>query len=115
MSFVSRCLAVYLSLTTLGGVSGLQLTVTDSSSVKSVASDVAYGMMKYYHGNETGGTVGLLPNPYYWWEAGAMFMTMIEYWYCMYTTVFQEFLTLHTYTLPQTPETRPIIMLRRTR
>ena len=26
-------------------------------------------------------SVGLLPDPYYWWEAGAMFGQMIEYWY----------------------------------
>lgn len=25
--------------------------------------------------------VGLLPEPYYWWEAGAMFGQMIEYWF----------------------------------
>src|SRR5947207_1116546 len=38
-------------------------------------------MMKYYNGNQTGQTPGLLPGPYYWWEAGAMFGQMIEYWY----------------------------------
>jgi mannan endo-1,6-alpha-mannosidase len=37
--------------------------------------------MTYYTGNETGGTPGNLPAPYYWWEAGAMFMTLINYWY----------------------------------
>ena len=38
-------------------------------------------MMKYYTGNETGGIPGNLPAPYYWWEAGAMFGTLIDYWY----------------------------------
>lgn len=37
--------------------------------------------MSYYSGNDTGGTPGILPSPYYWWEAGAMFGEMIEYWY----------------------------------
>lgn len=37
--------------------------------------------MKYYNGNQTGGIPGLLPGPYYWWEAGAMFGAMIDYWY----------------------------------
>lgn len=38
--------------------------------------------MKYYTGNQTGNpaTVGLLPAPYYWWEAGAVWGAMIEYW-----------------------------------
>ena len=38
-------------------------------------------MMIYYTGNDTGGTPGNLPSPYYWWEAGAMFMTLVNYWY----------------------------------
>lgn len=41
--------------------------------------------MSYYHGNETGQTPGILPGPppagdYYWWEAGAMWGTLIDYW-----------------------------------
>lgn len=38
-------------------------------------------MMKYYTGNNTGDVAGNLPDPYYWWEAGAMFGIMIDYWY----------------------------------
>lgn len=25
--------------------------------------------------------MGLLPDPYYWWEAGALFGQMVEYWF----------------------------------
>jgi hypothetical protein len=50
-------------------------------SIKSAASTVAYGMMKYYTGNNTGDVPGNLPSPYYWWEAGGMFGVMIDYWY----------------------------------
>lgn len=39
-------------------------------------------MMNYYHGNESGQIPGLLPQPYYWWEAGAMFGSLIDY--CSY-------------------------------
>jgi len=39
-------------------------------------------MMNYYKGNLTGQTPGLLPGPYYWWEAGAMWGSLIDYWYC---------------------------------
>ena len=38
-------------------------------------------MMKYYTGNETGGTPGNLPDPYFWWEAGAMFGSLLDYYY----------------------------------
>jgi mannan endo-1,6-alpha-mannosidase len=64
----------------------LDLTVSSVDSVKSVASTIAHEMMTYYSGNETGGTPGLLPGPcasvecYYWWEAGAMFGSLINYW-----------------------------------
>ncbi|MCJ1310726.1 hydrolase 76 protein [Agyrium rufum] len=39
--------------------------------------------MTYYTGNLTNNTanVGLLPSPYYWWEAGAMWGAMVDYWY----------------------------------
>ncbi|KAI9845621.1 MAG: hydrolase 76 protein [Sclerophora amabilis] len=49
--------------------------------IKSAASTVAYGMMKYYTGNHTGGVPGNLPEGYYWWECGAMFMSLMDYWY----------------------------------
>jgi mannan endo-1,6-alpha-mannosidase len=51
------------------------------ASIKSAASTISYGLMKYYTGNNTGDNPGNLPSPYYWWEAGAMFGTMVEYWY----------------------------------
>lgn len=38
-------------------------------------------MMTYYTGNQTGKEPGLLPAPYYWWEAGAMWGGMVEYWH----------------------------------
>ncbi|KAE8386170.1 glycoside hydrolase [Aspergillus alliaceus] len=48
-------------------------------SVKEAASTAALGMLKYYHGNEPGQTPGTLDGT--WWEAGAMFMTLVQYWH----------------------------------
>ncbi|KAK5736208.1 hypothetical protein LTR17_007548 [Elasticomyces elasticus] len=62
-------------------VSAITLDTTDANSIRSAASTIAHGMMSYYSGNVTGGTPGLLPGPYYWWEAGAMFGSLIDYWY----------------------------------
>jgi len=47
-------------------------------------------MMTYYTGNQTGGVPGNLPNPYYWWEAGAMFGAMIDYWYYTGDTTYND-------------------------
>lgn len=68
-----------------------------AASVKDAASTIAYGLMKYYTGNNSGDVPGNLPDPYYcglssflWsqvqglpeagWEAGGMFGTMVDYW-----------------------------------
>ena len=43
---------------------------------------MAFSLVSYYSGNESGQTPGVLPNPpYYWWEAGGMFNSLIDYWY----------------------------------
>nr|POF17622.1 mannan endo-1,6-alpha-mannosidase dcw1 [Quercus suber] len=74
-----------LALAPLGArlVGALTLDPTSESSIKQVASQVAYGMMKYYTGNNTGDVPGNLPQPYYWWETGGMFGQVVDYWYCM--------------------------------
>lgn len=61
--------------------SAIELNLDDEASVKSAASTIAYGLLSYYTGNNTGDTPGNLPDPYFWWEAGAMFGTMVDYWY----------------------------------
>lgn len=42
--------------------------------------------MSYYDGDQPGRTPGILPGPppggpYYWWQAGAMWGTLIDYWF----------------------------------
>ena len=49
--------------------------------------------MSYYVGNQTGhsASLGLLPfPPYYWWESGAMWGTMIDYWYYTKDTSYND-------------------------
>ena len=78
------------SLAPLAGLLSLSNAVTldlsSQDSIKSVTANLAHDMMTYYSGNLTGETPGLLPGPcestacYYWWEAGAMFGSLINYW-----------------------------------
>ncbi|KAJ5625257.1 Mannan endo-1-6-alpha-mannosidase DCW1, partial [Penicillium lagena] len=49
-------------------------------SIKSAASTVAYDLVTFYSGNDTGNVAGNLPSPYYWWEAGGFFGSLINYW-----------------------------------
>ncbi|KAI6897536.1 hypothetical protein KC334_g10258, partial [Hortaea werneckii] len=68
-------------LAVAGTTNALELQIDSEDSVKQAAKTIAFGMVKYYHGNESGQIPGLLPQPYYWWEAGAMFGALIDYWY----------------------------------
>lgn len=49
-------------------------------SIRSAARTVAAGVMGYYTG-DVDGAIGIFPSPYYWWEAGAVWGAMIDYWY----------------------------------
>lgn len=78
------------ALCTLPIATAIDLDTSSTDSIKNAASTVAYNMMSYYSGNETGDTPGWLPEPYYWWEAGAMFSAMVDYWYFTNDTTYND-------------------------
>ncbi|KAI0155407.1 glycoside hydrolase family 76 protein [Hypoxylon sp. FL1284] len=64
----------------------LEVDLDDPDSIKSAAKEVAYDLMTYYKGNLSGMVPGILPGPppdgdYYWWQGGALWGTMIDYWH----------------------------------
>lgn len=82
---VYRAAAALLLSATLANAQSTYSLDTDDDIRKS-ASTLAFDLISYYHGNETGQTPGILPGPppagdYYWWEAGAMWGAMIDYWH----------------------------------
>lgn len=59
-----------------------------SDEIRQSARSLAYDMMLFYKGNQSGEIPGILPGPptehkgdYYWWEGGAMMGTYIDYWF----------------------------------
>lgn len=55
-------------------------------------------MMSYYTGNISGqwnipGLLAQPPSGYYWWEAGAMWGTMIDYWHFTGDTSYNDVVT----------------------
>ncbi|KAL1841345.1 hypothetical protein VTJ49DRAFT_7125 [Mycothermus thermophilus] len=58
----------------------IELDLNSEDSIKDAASTIAFGLVRYYTGNYTGDTPGNLPDPYFWWEAGAMFGALVDYW-----------------------------------
>ncbi|GAB1317403.1 Mannan endo-1,6-alpha-mannosidase [Madurella fahalii] len=87
-TMASRALALLLLAATGANTQRdrLEVDLDSADSIKSAARAVAANLMTYYHGDEPGQTPGILPGPppngpYYWWQAGAMFGTLIDYWY----------------------------------
>lgn len=69
------------------------LTCSLSDSIKGVAGQVAHDLMGFYNGNQSGQTPGLLPQPYYQWEAGGMLLTMIDYFYYTGDATYNDLVT----------------------
>ncbi|KAF2203979.1 hypothetical protein GQ43DRAFT_388884 [Delitschia confertaspora ATCC 74209] len=70
-------LAAFLPL-----ASAVQLNPDDEGSLKSACALYARGLINYYKNNATDTPrqdIGILPKPLYWWEAGAMWGSYIEY------------------------------------
>ena len=59
---------------------------------------MAQNLLSYYHGHEPGQTPGILPGPppgglYFWWEGGALWGTMIDYWHYTKDTAYNTLTT----------------------
>ncbi|KAK3388829.1 glycosyl hydrolase family 76-domain-containing protein [Sordaria brevicollis] len=75
----ARLIAALLMATSMAA--GYDLDLSSIDSLKHAASFMAQDMMSFYSGDQPGGIPGLLPQPYYWWEAGALMGSLIDYWY----------------------------------
>ncbi|KAF1358890.1 mannan endo-1,6-alpha-mannosidase DCW1 precursor [Lizonia empirigonia] len=81
MKFSSALGAVGASSVLMSTVGAITLDITSPDSIKSAAKSLAANMRSYYTGDRIGDTPGNLPDPYYWWECGAMFNALIDYWF----------------------------------
>lgn len=59
----------------------MEIDFDDSSSIARGLSTIADGLMDYYTGKRPGQAIGMFSDPYYWWEAGAAWGSMLDYWY----------------------------------
>ncbi|EME83791.1 glycoside hydrolase family 76 protein, partial [Pseudocercospora fijiensis CIRAD86] len=61
----------------------VNLDVNNADSIRNAARTLAFGLQSNYHNNASGTpatAVGTLPAPLYWWEAGAVWGAMVDYW-----------------------------------
>ncbi|KAI2624076.1 glycoside hydrolase family 76 protein [Xylaria nigripes] len=73
-------------------------TVDNRDDIISASKTLAFDLMSFYHGNESGQTPGILPGPppvgeYYWWEGGALWGTMIDYWHLTGDSTYNDVVT----------------------
>lgn len=70
----------HLILTSLISItSALKLDTSDTDSICEVASIIADGVLNYYDGSRYGGSVGCFSPPYYWWEYGVAFGSLLRF------------------------------------
>jgi len=81
MKLSPQSLLAYACLVTSPVNAALTVDLTSVDSIKAGAQTVAKGLLSFYTGDQPGQVPGLLPAPYYWWESGAMFGALVDYWY----------------------------------
>ncbi|KAL9943340.1 hypothetical protein D7B24_005142 [Verticillium nonalfalfae] len=94
-SFVARVATTLLSAHTAHAAF---YSIQSDDAIRSAAKTLAHDLVAYYHGNETGQTPGILPGPppagdYYWWEAGAMWGALIDYWHLTGDDTYNDIIT----------------------
>ncbi|KAK9368830.1 glycoside hydrolase [Lipomyces kononenkoae] len=87
---IPLCFFFLLCSTYLERSSAIDIDVNDADSIKQAARVFAHGVLDYYDGNQTGGTLGKFTWPYYWWEAGAAWGSLIDYWFYTGDTTFNQ-------------------------
>ncbi|AQZ15333.1 DCW1 (YKL046C) [Zygosaccharomyces parabailii] len=86
--------AVGFMLTCLSSTQALNVDLDDYATLQNATALVAKGLMDYYTGNQYGQTIGMFSWPYYWWEAGGAWNTLIDFWFYMkndtYNSIVQQ-------------------------
>ncbi|KAK4235280.1 glycoside hydrolase [Achaetomium macrosporum] len=77
MRFTKSLKPMAVGSAAISAIAPTQLNVTDTTSIKGVAKTIAAGAMSYYPG--TAEKFEDLPAPHYWWQAGALMGTMLDY------------------------------------
>ncbi|KAI1750455.1 glycosyl hydrolase family 76-domain-containing protein [Xylaria castorea] len=90
-SLLRQALAAAVSFLLTGNlIYAYDFDPTSPDSIKDVAKQLAADLMSMYNGNQPGQTPGLLPQPYYWWEAGALMGALVDYWYYTGDTTYND-------------------------
>ncbi|KAK4205126.1 putative mannan endo-1,6-alpha-mannosidase precursor [Triangularia verruculosa] len=86
---------IVLAVAVTGASAALSVDLESADSIRAAAKLVAGNLMAYYHGEEPGNIPGVLPGPppagaYYWWEGGALWGTMVDYWHYTHDQAYND-------------------------
>ncbi|GME22881.1 Glycoside hydrolase family 76 [Neofusicoccum parvum] len=64
-------------------VHALDLPTNDADALSLAVKQVSNGVLTFYDrdSNETQDGIGIFPDPYYWWESGVAWDSLVNYWY----------------------------------
>ncbi|GCE99276.1 hydrolase 76 protein [Zygosaccharomyces mellis] len=71
----------------------LDIDLKDYKTLQNASALVAKGLMDYYTGEQYGQTIGMFSWPYYWWEAGGAWNSLIDYWFYMQNDTYNDQVT----------------------
>ncbi|KAL2129510.1 hypothetical protein VTI74DRAFT_7660 [Chaetomium olivicolor] len=77
MKFVKSFRPAAVGTAVIAAIAPKDLNINDPASIKGVAKTIAAGVMSYYSGNAE--KFVDLPKPHYWWQAGALMGSMLDY------------------------------------
>ncbi|KAK4895357.1 hypothetical protein LTR28_001954 [Elasticomyces elasticus] len=82
---------IVAALLSLGScANAISLDVNDEGSIKAAAKTIASSIMGLYNNHTSGRSPGLFPGPYYWWESGLTWDSMVNYWFLTNDTTYNH-------------------------
>lgn len=72
-----RYKSVALALAAAYQLEAASLSISGNTAISGTAGTLASNLMGYYNP----ANVGVLPAPYYWWEAAGLWGAMLDYWH----------------------------------
>jgi mannan endo-1,6-alpha-mannosidase len=97
-NFASGALPALLLLGGLHRSAAQTFRIDTRQNIVASASTLAYDLMTFYKGNQSGEIPGLLPGPpplgdYYWWEGAGLMGTYIDYWHLTGDATYNQVVT----------------------
>lgn len=79
----SHCQLLLLVSGLVGLAQGIWLDTNNVTTIEYDTALISKGLLDYYDGYKYGGTIGMFTWPYYWWEAGGAWGSLIDYTFYM--------------------------------